>query len=84
MVRILGPWGERAITRARPDISGKFRGMFPSEEENMRVVPGYMYHCNAQGGNSIGNYSSHRQTQKKEAKRKLEALPWVSWRARMR
>jgi len=48
VVRILGPWGERAITRVRPDISRKFRGMFPSEEENMRVVPGYMYHCNAQ------------------------------------
>ena len=22
--------------------------MFASEEENMRVVPAYMYHCNAQ------------------------------------
>jgi len=48
VVRILGPWGERTITRVRPDISHKFQGMFPSEEENMRVVPGYMYHCNAQ------------------------------------
>ena len=46
--RILGPWGQRTITRVRPDISHKFLGMFPSEEENMRVVPGYMYHCNAQ------------------------------------
>jgi hypothetical protein len=48
VVRILGPMGQRTITSVRPDISHKFADMFESEEDMMKVVPGYMYHCNAQ------------------------------------
>ncbi len=48
VVRFVGPFGQRTITRVRPDICHKFHSMFPSEEEMMEVVPAYMYHCNAQ------------------------------------
>ena len=46
--RLTGPFGQRAIKRARPDLIRRFNDLFPSEEENFKVVPNYIYHCNAQ------------------------------------
>lgn len=43
-----GPWGYGLIKRMRPDLIRRFSRLFDSEEENFKVVPDYMYHCNAQ------------------------------------
>ena len=47
-LRLSGPWGPNAITRMRPELVQKFRDVFETDEQNMEIVPGYMYHCNAQ------------------------------------
>lgn len=47
-LRIAGPWGLTTITRFRPDLIHKFSTLFDNDEEEMaRIVPAYIYHCNA-------------------------------------
>jgi hypothetical protein len=35
------------IPRLRPDLISKFRGLFETEEQNLKIIPEYLYHCNA-------------------------------------
>lgn len=46
-LRVAGPWGPNAITRLRPDLIHKFSDLFETEEENLKVIPSYLFHCNA-------------------------------------
>ena len=48
VLRLSGPWGMNAITRMRPELVHKFDEIFDSEEEGGRIIPEYMFHCNAQ------------------------------------
>merc|ERR1712241_1596150 len=45
-LRMAGPWGLQTIGRMRPDIINKFQDVFENEEDNKRVVSGYLYHAN--------------------------------------
>ena len=45
-LRASGPIGPRVLPRARPDLFQKFFGLM-GEEEARRVIPTYLYHCNA-------------------------------------
>ncbi|TRY62191.1 hypothetical protein TCAL_13019, partial [Tigriopus californicus] len=47
-LRAVGPYGPKVVKRMRPDLIRKFRPLFTSDEENMEVVPNYIYHCNVQ------------------------------------
>lgn len=46
-LRASGPYGPNVIGRMRPELIRKFEDLFESEEENLTVVPNYMFHCNA-------------------------------------
>ena len=47
-LRLTGPYGQRTIQRARPELLRKFESIFDTEEENFEVVSNYMFHSNAQ------------------------------------
>lgn len=47
-LRAVGPYGPKVVKRMRPDLIRKFRPLFSSDEENMEIVPNYIYHCNVQ------------------------------------
>ena len=48
LFRMAGPYAENSIRRMRPDLIRKFEPLFPTEEENMSVIPNYLFHCNSQ------------------------------------
>ena len=52
-----GPWGLQSVTRFRPDLISKFGDLFDNEEENKRVIPNYIYHCNVH--NPTGEAAFH-------------------------
>jgi len=56
-LRLSGPWGLNAITRMRPDLISKFQDLFENEEDNQRVIPNYIYHCNVH--NPTGESAFH-------------------------
>ena len=47
-MRMAGPWAVSSIKKMRPDLIHTFDRLFPSEEELFKVVPDYIFHCNAQ------------------------------------
>ncbi|XP_047117033.1 1-acylglycerol-3-phosphate O-acyltransferase ABHD5-like [Schistocerca piceifrons] len=44
-IRLAGPFGEWLIAKTRPDLTRKFA---PALEENVSLIPQYIYQCNAQ------------------------------------
>jgi len=56
-LRMAGPWGLQSVTRFRPDLISKFGDLFDNEEENKRVIPNYIYHCNVH--NPTGEAAFH-------------------------
>ena len=60
-LRLAGPWGQNTIARFRPDLIEKFSPLIENEEDNKRIITGYIFHCNAH--NPSGEAAFHNLMQ---------------------
>ena len=60
-IRLAGPWGQNTIARLRPDLIEKFSPLFENDEDNKRIITGYIFHCNAH--NPSGEAAFHNLMQ---------------------